>query len=87
MKRYALILLLWLSFGTAILAQTADCNRAVWINRFTKLLPKEVCMPKGNYHITQVYDRVDLNDDGLKDFVFDWNKDTLQDGDSIFVSI
>lgn len=87
MKKYIIpqIVLSFLSCVT--FAQNIDCNRSVWLNRFTKLLPKEVCIQNGNYHITEVYDKVDLNNDGLEDFIFDWNKDTLQDGDTIYVTI
>jgi hypothetical protein len=87
MKRYILLQLALLFYSVISVAQYTDCNRTVWINRFTNLLPKEVCIPKGNYHITEVYERIDLNGDGLEDFVFDWNKNPLQDGDTLYVSI
>lgn len=68
-------------------AQDCICNRSVWIKSWEKELPKEVCIPLGNYHITQVYERVDVNDDGLNDFIFDWNRYPLKDGDTIYVTI
>lgn len=80
------VLGLWL-LNIVACAQKNDCNRNVWIERFTKLLPKEVCIRMGNYHITEVYKKTDINNDGLIDFMFDWNKNPLNDGDTIYVSI
>jgi hypothetical protein len=73
--------------SSCINAQTKNCNQAVWIKRFAKLLPKEVCILQGDYHITQVYERVDVDGDGLKDVIFDWNKISLTDGDTIYVTV
>jgi len=87
MKKSILLGLIIIACGAVSVAQHTDCNRAVWFNRFTNLLPKEVCIPKGNYHITRVYERTDINEDGLEDFIFDWNKKTLQDGDTLYVTI
>jgi hypothetical protein len=87
MKKYIIYQIVLLFLTASAIAQNIDCNRAVWINRFTKMLPKEVCIPKGNYHITEVYEKIDLNDDGFEDFIFDWNKNPLQDGDTIYVTI
>ncbi|PGH37825.1 MAG: hypothetical protein CRN43_18855, partial [Candidatus Nephrothrix sp. EaCA] len=87
MKKSILLGLVIIARGAVSVAQHTDCNRAVWFNRFTNLLPKEVCIPKGNYHITRVYERADINEDGLEDFIFDWNKKTLQDGDTLYVTI
>src|SRR6218665_329830 len=87
MKKSILLGLIIIARGAVSVAQHTDCNRAVWFNRFTNLLPKEVCIPKGNYHITHVYERADINEDGLEDFIFDWNKKTLQDGDTLYVTI
>lgn len=71
--------------ATCILAQSNECNQKVWVKRLAKLIPKEVCIPPG-YHITEARNEVDLNGDGLKDIIFDWNKESLSDGDTIFVS-
>lgn len=87
MKTYIITQSIVLLFSINIFAQNTNCNRSVWINNFTNLLPKEVCIPKGNYHITRVFDRVDINSDGLEDFIFDWNKNPLQDGDTLYVTI
>jgi hypothetical protein len=87
MKIYIIPQIVLLFLSSVILGQNIDCNRSVWINRFTKLLPKDICIPNGNYHITEVYNRVDLNEDGLEDFIFDWNRNPLQDGDTIYVTI
>ena len=87
MKKSILLGLVIIARGAVSVAQHTDCNRAVWFNRFTNLLPKEVCIPKGNYHITQVHERTDINEDGLEDFIFEWNKNPLQDGDTLYVTI
>ncbi len=49
-------------------------------------IPKEVCIPL-EHVISNIYPSVDLNGDGLEDFVFDHHKEILENGDSIFLSI
>ncbi|NOQ25696.1 MAG: hypothetical protein GQ564_10085 [Bacteroidales bacterium] len=49
-------------------------------------IPKNIFIPDG-YVVSYIQKPLDLNNDGLKDFVFDYNKETLRDGDSIFVAI
>lgn len=87
MKTYIITQSILLIFSINIFAQNTNCNRAVWVKEDEKELPKEVCIPKGNYHVTQVYERVDINSDGLEDFIFNWNKNPLQDGDTLYVTI
>lgn len=87
MRNYAILQLILLLCEIISYAQNTDCNRAVWIKEDEKKLPKEICIPNGNYHITEVYEKVDVNGDGLEDFIFDWNKNPLQDGDTIYVTI
>ncbi|MFP4019749.1 MAG: hypothetical protein ACLFUH_10935 [Bacteroidales bacterium] len=85
MRIFITLVLVVSSFN--LLAQKKDtCNQDVWVENLAKKIPENVCIPTG-YHITQVYDPVDLNGDGLKDFVFEWNKKILKNGDTIFVSI
>ncbi|NDV45668.1 hypothetical protein D0T49_01205 [Paludibacter sp. 221] len=86
MKKQFLFLILLLSIAINN-AQNVDCNQSVWMNRFKKLLPKDICIPQGNYHITRIYDTTDVNEDGLDDFIFKWNKNPLDDGDTTFVSV
>ena len=86
MKKYFLLQILLL-LSIIVNSQNINCNQSVWIDRFAKLLPKDVCIPQGDYHITQVYKMADVNSDGLDDFIIDWNKKSLQDGDTLFVSI
>ena len=66
MKKLLLFQIAFL-FSIASYAQNTDCNRAVWIKQDEKKLPKEICIPNGNYHITEIYERVDVN--GEKFFV------------------
>jgi hypothetical protein len=88
MKSNSLIQFVLLVLTTTACAQNKEvCNRSVWTKGDEKYLPNEVCIKRGDYHITQVYKRVDLNNDGLNDFVFDWNKNPLQNGDTIFVTV
>ncbi|HEY9007340.1 MAG TPA: hypothetical protein VIM75_14465 [Ohtaekwangia sp.] len=88
MKRNRLIQFILVFLTTTACAQNREaCNRSVWTKEDAKYLPKEVCIKKGDYHITQVYKSVDLNGDGLNDFIFDWNKNPLQNGDTIFVTV
>ncbi len=82
-----IILQIALCLNIASVAQIVDCNRNVWFKGDEKKIPKEVCILKGDYRITQVYERGDINDDGLEDFIFDWNKNPLEDGDTIYVTI
>jgi hypothetical protein len=67
-------------------AQVRDCNKDVLVKRDSPLVPMEVCIPNG-YIIDEVYDSADVNDDGLKDFIFSWRKKQMIDGDTVFVSI
>jgi len=87
MSNYAILQLILFLCSVVSYAQNTDCNRAVWIKEDEKKIPKEICIPNGNYHITEVYEKVDVNGDGLEDFIFDWNKNPLQDGDTIYVTI
>ena len=88
MKKNLFIIANFLFFGcfSVILYAQTDCNQNIWNKRFAKNLPKEVCIPKG-YIISYVYDDVDLNNDGLKDFIFKWRKTELLNGDTLFVTI
>jgi len=66
MKRNRLIQFILVFLTTTACAQNREaCNRSVWTKEDAKYLPKEVCIKKGDYHITQVYKSVDLNGDGL----------------------
>jgi hypothetical protein len=69
-------------------AQDENCNQKVWPRNFGDPIPQGVCIPQGMFnYITAVYDRTDINGDGLEDFICDWNVKPLDDGDSIYVSI
>jgi len=63
----------------------STCNKSVVIKRLSKLIPKGVCIPQ-NYFISEVNANNDFNEDGLNDFIICWNKEPLNDGDTIFVS-
>lgn len=66
-----------------------NCNRAVKLQEYKKDLIKEVCIP-GGYEIsmlrTDLRD-IDINGDGLGDFIFDWNRPKLKDGDTLFLTV
>lgn len=63
----------------------STCNKSVAIKQWSNLIPKGVCISK-NYLISGVYDNNDFNEDGLNDFIINWNRDPLSDGDTIFTS-
>jgi hypothetical protein len=65
----------------------AECNRSVKIDSYLKKMPKEVCLPKGNYQVTHIFEKTDINDDGLEDFIFKYSKNPLMDGDTSYVSV
>lgn len=69
-------------------AQNENCNQKVWPRNFGDPIPQGVCIPSGIFnYITRVFDRTDVNGDGLEDFICDWNVKPLSDGDSIYLSI
>jgi hypothetical protein len=70
-------------------AQSTDsvyCNRDVWIKGMGENMPEEVCIPHG-YVLSHEYESIDINDDGLEDYIFKWRHLKLSDGDTLFVSI
>lgn len=89
MKKHAynfIMITLLILFTIMSYAQDSICNRSVWIKSWEKELPKEVCIPEG-YIISHIFDLVDINDDGLIDFIFKWRKNNLQNGDTMYVTI
>lgn len=62
-----------------------SCFKEVLDNSYKKILPQEICIPNG-YIIDEIYDSTDVNQDGLKEFIFSWRKKEINDGDTIFVS-
>jgi hypothetical protein len=88
MKRKILCLLLFCSI--AVTAQDVDCNQKVWPPRkhTHTYIPQSVCIPEGMFnYITYVYDGIDINGDGLEDFICDWNLKPLHDGDTLYLSV
>jgi hypothetical protein len=65
-----------------------NCNKKVWVDRLKTGMPKEVCIPD-EYLVSGNYTKylTDINGDGLNDYVFDWNKYPISDGDTIFTSV
>jgi hypothetical protein len=65
-----------------------NCNRTVGSDWLAKDLPKEICIPNGyliSYHRNRY--PTDVNEDGLNDYIFSWNKYPISDGDTVFISI
>jgi hypothetical protein len=80
MKKLILIILL-LNYASF----TEACNKKT--RRKPKHpLPEAVCVPE-NYIISRVYIPEDLNGDGLKDYIFKYRKENLENGDTIFSAI
>jgi hypothetical protein len=73
----------------AVNAQDMDCNQQVWPpRRDAPKLPKGVCIPDGMFnYITYIRPCTDINGDGMEDFICDWNKKPLEDGDSLYISV
>lgn len=64
-----------------------ECNRSVKISSFLKKMPNEVCLPKGNYQVTHIFENTDINEDGYDDFIFKYSKYPLTDGDTSYISV
>lgn len=69
----------------AVYVTDSLCNRNVEIQNYLRKLPKDICIPFG-YHISFIRSETDINNDGLLDFIFEWNSPELKDGDTIFIS-
>lgn len=49
MKTYVYIIIILLFYNIVAYTQDTTCNRTVQIKSYEKELPKEVCIPFGNY--------------------------------------
>ena len=84
-----MLVMFFVNVGSYVFTQektTPGINRNVKVKRYSKILPEEVCIPKG-YWISFVRKEIDVNKDSLSDFVFDWNKPVLQDGDTLYLTV
>lgn len=88
MKTRYLLLSMFLLCQCSSLAQQSKCNRALIYPypRLKSKLDSVICIPNG-YHITDIYDDADLNNDGRKDKVVRYQKVKLSDGDTIYYSL
>jgi hypothetical protein len=73
-------------FSKKMIQQDTNCNRTVEIKEYSKILPIEVCLPKG-YQVVYIYNNVDFNSDKKNDFCFAWRKINISDGDTTYISI
>lgn len=78
-------LLLFVSFSCQAQNQ-AYCNRAVRSDFYSKKIPQGICLKPG-YEFSYLYDQVDVNGDGMKDFMTEWRRQDIEDGDTLFLSI
>jgi hypothetical protein len=64
------------------------CNREVKIKEYEKHLIKEVCIPNGYiiYFIKTKNKDIDIDGDGLYDFIFDWTKKQSKEGDTCYIT-
>jgi hypothetical protein len=83
MTRIYLITLIFLAIECG--AQVR-CNKEVLVKRYSSLIPKEVCIPKGHV-IDEILHSTDVDFDGKNEFLFSWHKKELSDGDTIFISV
>lgn len=81
-----ILTIIFLGFNIMILHSQNFCNRDFSGAGEIKEIPKEVCIPMG-YEIRYTYEPVDVDNDGLKDFIFSWEKKQLKDGDTIYISV
>jgi len=63
-----------------------DCNQAVRLKFYSNRIPKGICLKEG-YEFSYIYDEMDVNNDGFKDFLFQWRKRDIQDGDTLYFSV
>ena len=87
MKTRYLLLSMFLLCQCSSLAQQSKCNRTLIYPypRLKSKLDSAICIPIG-YYITDIYDDVDLNNDGRIDKVVRYQKVKLSDGDTIYYS-
>lgn len=69
-----------------LLAQSSNCVRTLRYDYLKPKLDPSICIPRG-YHIINIYDNTDLNEDGLVDKVVRWQNIKLADGDTVRYSI
>jgi hypothetical protein len=84
-----IICLSTISFCSCCQKPVRLCNRNVELKSYNAKLIKEVCIPNG-YWISELRTStkdIDIDGDGLNDFIFDWNKPKLQDGDTLYVTV
>ena len=84
MKKITLLSILLLHI--IVEAQVTDCNQTVWSAYDAEKIPKNICLPNG-YEFLYIHSSTDVNGDGLNDFIFNWDKVTMLDGDTTFVSV
>lgn len=83
---YTFLSLLLISSCSLAQKPEQKCNRSVSYNRLKSKLDSSICLPKG-YHITDIYDKNDLNSDGRNDKIIKWQKIEIIDGDTILYSM
>jgi hypothetical protein len=83
MNRIKFCVLLWFISANTI---AQDCNRSTLIKRLASTIPLDICIPNG-FIIDEIYDSTDVDGDRLAEYIFSWRRDSLVNGDTIFVSI
>lgn len=92
MKKQFLTMVILFTFEFICYSQTIKspaCNRAVSNKSYEKKLIKEVCIPNG-YQISLILTEtrnIDMDGDGVGDFVFNWSKPQKIDGDTTFTTV
>lgn len=67
-------------------SQDEGCNRSTKIKSLSKRIPKGVCLKVG-LEFSYAYEDVDLNGDGLKDFITQVRPKNIRDGDTLLLHI
>lgn len=74
-------------FCSSCLAQNSStCNRDVRREKYLKVIPENICFPKG-YLLSNVYESTDVDSDGLDDLVFKLKKSEIQNGDTALLMV
>lgn len=86
MNKFKILLTLLVLVSFSCQSQNTNCNRTVKFKSDAKLIPKGICLEEG-FEFSYVYDHADITGNGLKDFIAQWRKKDLKDGDTLYLSV
>lgn len=80
-----LILLISVSFSCQAQNQT-DCNRSVRLKFYSTQIPDGICLKEG-YQFSYLYNQADVTSDEMEDFITQWRRQNIKDGDTLYLNI